>query len=281
MPVIQSWREIDRMTSRLEPRLRREFERAIAQLRRQLSDRQLAQAAIQRDVLTAALADVGAVVAVAAQAAARIALTDMGIAAPSFTLVRKASLEAALQRETSAALVRAVTQDIKQAIRLAVRHAIKDGRTMRQTARVVREMVGLGPWQVRALNRQREALAARGWAEARIQREMARRAAKALKYRGELIARTELLRAAHAGQHKVWTVAEQQSRALPGRAPVYRRRWIVTPDSRLCPVCEPLARQERGMREAFVSPRGPSALYPPLHPGCRCAVGLVVSTGRR
>ena len=50
-----------------------------------------------------------------------------------------------------------------------------------------------------------------------------------------------------------------------------KRTWIVTWDERLEVKCEDLADKTVGLNEEFA----PGVMHPPLHPRCRCAVGLV------
>ncbi len=108
--------------------------------------------------------------------------------------------------------------------------------------------------------------------KAQIDKMVAGYRRKYLKYRSEMIARTEALRAANFGQQEAWrqaVTANKVSEAL------LRRRWIVAKDERLCLVCRavPGMNPALGVKfgEPFATPVGPIAL-PPLHPSCRCTV---------
>lgn len=97
---------------------------------------------------------------------------------------------------------------------------------------------------------------------------------KLLKYRAEMIARTETIRAAEMGRHESWRQAADAGLFDPDEAV---RTWIITPDDRLCDFC-------RGVREInkngvpfdqeFRTPDGYFVRTPPAHPHCRCSVGI-------
>ena len=100
-----------------------------------------------------------------------------------------------------------------------------------------------------------------------------RYAAQLLKHRALTIARTETIRASVDGQLAIWREAQRQG-LLPMNA---RKRWIVTPDDRLCPQCAPL----KGVEVPLNSPFPGGVDGPPLHPNCRCAVSVVTGTQAR
>jgi hypothetical protein len=83
--------------------------------------------------------------------------------------------------------------------------------------------------------------------------------------RAKVIAHTETMAAANEGQKQLWGQAVTDGYLNGGE----RMVWIVTPDDRLCPICE-------GQEDTMV-PLGqqfPSG-GPPAHPRCRCTTGLV------
>lgn len=104
-----------------------------------------------------------------------------------------------------------------------------------------------------------------------------RYAAQKLAERAQTIARTETLTAVHAGQLAAW-----QQASANGGLRGFERVWIVTPDDKLCPLCEEMEDQRRGLDEPFVQPStGKAVMIPTLHPRCRCAQGLVEITSNR
>lgn len=90
--------------------------------------------------------------------------------------------------------------------------------------------------------------------------------------RAEVIARTEVQRASNQGQLEAWDQATDAG-LLTGNE---QKEWIVTPDDRLCPVCEPMDGQNVGLNEDF-DVDGDRIDGPPAHPNCRCTLGLTLN----
>jgi SPP1 gp7 family putative phage head morphogenesis protein len=82
--------------------------------------------------------------------------------------------------------------------------------------------------------------------------------------RAEVIARTESMTAANAGQREGWDQAVEAG-LLPEDATV---SWIAT-DVDPCPECEALDGVSRTLDGEY-----PSGEFPPLHPNCRCTEGI-------
>lgn len=93
----------------------------------------------------------------------------------------------------------------------------------------------------------------------------------ALQQRAELIARTETLRAANAGQTAMWQEAANNGLLVPNET---SEVWIITPDDRLCPDCAELDGQTIDLGDSFDGGKFGTTDYPPLHPDCRCTTGL-------
>jgi SPP1 gp7 family putative phage head morphogenesis protein len=87
--------------------------------------------------------------------------------------------------------------------------------------------------------------------------------------RAEVIARTETMRASNEGQLEAWDQAKDAG-LLTGTE---SKEWIVTPDDRLCPICEPMDGITVGLDENF-DVDGDQVDAPPAHPNCRCTIGL-------
>ena len=108
-------------------------------------------------------------------------------------------------------------------------------------------------------------------AEADIQKMVDRYAERALKYRAERIARTEGLRAVHAGQHLTWKQAAEQGGLDDD---LVRRFWIAANDNRTRATHAAVAGDHLngvGLDEPFKTAFG-DVLYPPGEPLCRCTV---------
>lgn len=87
--------------------------------------------------------------------------------------------------------------------------------------------------------------------------------------RAENIARTETMRASNQGQLEAWDQATEAG-VLTGDE---KKEWIVTPDDRLCPICEPMEGELAPLDGTF-DVDGTRVDGPPAHPRCRCTVGL-------
>jgi Phage Mu protein F like protein. len=166
-------------------------------------------------------------------------------------------------------LVRDITEQSRQAIRDLVRQSVQGNFDVRQLAQQVKGSIGLTPQYAVATERYRQSLVDNGLSEGRALTRAQAYADRLLRHRAVTIARTEVIRATNAGQQTVWRDAQQEG--LLGFDA--QRTWIVTPDDRLCELCAPMDGQTVGLNEPFQSDEGPVD-YPPLHPNCRCAVGI-------
>jgi HK97 family phage portal protein len=202
----------------------------------------------------------------AANASAPAAGLDLSFAAD-------APFAVAFAAARSAQLVREVTEETRRALRKTIALAIQEGRPPGAAAREIRSAVGLTARQAGAV----EAVRQRDGAEA-----AARFADKLRRRRAMNIARTETILAANSGQQALW---EEGAAAGLLDQSKFKRVWITTPDDRLCPFCASLNGATVELTEQFNpgevarSDGSPvtlnPVLVPPLHPSCRCAVGLV------
>jgi 8-oxo-dGTP pyrophosphatase MutT (NUDIX family) len=198
----------------------------------------------------------------------------------------------------SAALVTSMTTQAREAIRLSVQQAMARGtpigvltteiRGILETVPVImpamnateaawfeQSLQGLLPSQVKAMETFRQGLwRTKGMTEGKAQAAVTKKAAQYRRQRAEMIARTETITAAAAGQQALWEQAATQGLVDTSRA---RRRWVLTPDDKLCPTClaiPALNPEGVGLTEPFKTPRG-EVMHPAAHPRCRCAVALV------
>lgn len=276
-------REIQRLQralDRLEPTLRREVQRAITRLQRKVTLQRLlaivetGDAFAVRALLSSLSDDLRATTPTMRQAfalGAKAGAAALPATSVAFTLDLTNPLATQAAEQAAASLVTAVTEETRRAIRAIVARAFRDRIAGRDIAVLIRPLIGLTERQALAVVNRRAALLARGISSSRVQADLERYAARLIRQRATLIARTELATAATDGQREAWRQA--QASGLLGRDMV--KRWIVTPDDRLCPVCEPLDGQTRGLNEPFVVSKGAAVQGPPAHPQCRCALGLV------
>lgn len=193
-------------------------------------------------------------------------------------------------RNRSASLVTQVSEDLRQGLRDTITRAFAEQVDVPGTARAIRQVLGLRPDQVRALNTYRQELqtlaasaeptvratrmrrlSSRGLTRERIDAWVERYRQRLLQQRATLVARTELLTSSNQGQLELWRQAIEAGRLDAGAL----KRWLITPDDRLCAdICVPMEGQVQLVNEPFVLPDGGTVLMPPAHPNCRCVGSL-------
>lgn len=174
-----------------------------------------------------------------------------------------------LWAEEHAAMLVQVTDDIREIIRMLVAEANARGLVPDQLARMLLSVVGLTQRQARAVSNFRERLEEEGVDPEVAQRRAERYAQAQQRLRAMTIARTETISAINAGQQMLWNQAVQRGAI---KANEFERMWIVTDDDLLdTKVCEPLT----DARAPLDGPFPGNVMYPPAHPNCRCAMGLV------
>jgi SPP1 gp7 family putative phage head morphogenesis protein len=198
-----------------------------------------------------------------ATAAARVAERLLpGDLAYRFDITNPLSVKEALDH--SSQLVTEIGEETRAGLRLAIANAIQVGQPPLAAARAIRGQVGLRSDQVAALAKLREA----GASDA----QLARAATRKLREREVLITRTETMWAANEGQRMLWEQG-QEAGVISATA---QREYVVTPDDRLCPICEPLDGKLYGVDEQITTELG-TVDSPPIHPNCRCTMSLVTT----
>lgn len=197
------------------------------------------------------------------------------------------------------ALITLISMDTRNAIQQILLAAFRTGVAPAEQGRMIRPLIGLTTRQVQAVANYRASLESGNYravlnnvlrdkrydsstmralrdktalTREQIDRMVARYAERQLKYRAELIARTETIRAAMGGQLQSWLQAHDQG-LFPD---TMREHWITAHDERLCPNCEEIPRMNpRGVPIGgmFATPYGP-VQQPPAHPACRCSLGI-------
>jgi len=166
-------------------------------------------------------------------------------------------------------LIREISDETRAAVKQVVLDAFQQGGHPYQQAKTIRQIVGLTKRQAKAVTNFRAARVAENRPAAQVDRMVAKYEQKQLRLRAENIARTETMRASNAGQDAAWNQAADKG--LINRA-TFKRRWLVTPDDRLCVLCAAvpaLNPDGRKLGEPFITPVGP-LMYPSVHPQDRC-----------
>ena len=206
----------------------------------------------------------------------------------------------AIQRN-SLRLINGFTSEQRETVRQVLARGISEGLNPREQARLFRESIGLTPRQEQAVaNYQRllragsrEALTrelrdarfdrtvnraiTRGepLTEEQIQRMVSRYRERYIRYRSEVIGRTEALRSAHEGSEEMYRQAVETGALDPESI---RRKWVTAGDERVRNSHNALNGQERGLEETWQGedgtlrfPGDPSA--PPSETvQCRCVL---------
>ena len=135
-----------------------------------------------------------------------------------------------------------------------------------EAARRVKASIGLTRQQARAVDARRAAMLEAGVDPSRITRAADVQALRYLKERASTIAETETMTGANEGTKQAWDQAARDGLLPPGQMV----EWVVVPDDRLCPRCQPMAGGRVPVGQQF--PGG----GPPLHIRCRCGIALVL-----
>ena len=172
-----------------------------------------------------------------------------------------------------------IGQDIKQindasrqGIKTILTDAQKFGGHPYETARQIRQYIGLTDKQMGSVLKYQGKLDEEGRSKAQVDRMVDAEIRRKIRARANTIARTETIAASAGGQQLHWE--EQLSKGYIDNKHMVKC-WIVTPDDRLCPICAAMQDEKTAVDGTF----GFGGKTPPRHPNCRCAVGLEEKEG--
>ena len=165
-----------------------------------------------------------------------------------------------------------------QAVRWAVARASQlQDLGVDELARVIRPMVGLNRPQIIANMNYYNRLRKQGTGETKARELSIRYSARQHRYRGHMIARTELAFAYNKGEHEGIVQAIEQ-----GYMGKVVKVWESAGDERVCKICKELDEKTHKQAVDFdtgfgyytkLKTRNPDIdLTPPAHPHCRCVV---------
>ena len=275
--------ELVRLAARLEPKLRKQFLDAVEKIKGQVNLEALANAILSQNLTAIELAaqiesfrDLQAptksIMMEGFLRGAHYSLDQLDEVAlvMNLNLVNPESVRWA---EASAAeLVTNLIQGEKDSIQALIIDATKGNADVRETAKQLREFIGLDKRREKAVLKYEQELRDLGLDEATIQKRLGKYAAAQLKDRSLTIARTEIIHAHNSGQQALWDEAIKNGFINPQ---AMQKKWIVTDDDRLDKkICLPLDEAIVDIQEPFQATNG-QHMTPPAHPRCRCAVGLV------
>lgn len=191
----------------------------------------------------------------------------MGSTGFGFTGTNAAAARVAAR--SAARLVTEIARETMLAIRDVIVQAIIEGNPPAAAARSIRSMVGLNRQQARAAEAYRQELIDSGLSADRIERDMDRYVAKAIRERSRTIARTEVMQALNEGARETYRQAQREGLLTDAAV----KEWLTTDDEKACPICEPLDGVQVPLGDDFETENGPLP-GPPAHPRCRCAMAV-------
>jgi SPP1 gp7 family putative phage head morphogenesis protein len=163
----------------------------------------------------------------------------------------------------AALLVQDINREVRKTIRATVVNGLEQGIAPRETASIIREVIGLTERDAGAVLKRRAEWVEQGFTKREVKKKVDAYTSKLIRSRATTIARTETMRAANEGQRQLWRQA-QDAGLLTGAE---QKVWLVADP---CPRCAPLDGEQVGMNANFSVGQDP-----PLHPRCRCTIGLV------
>jgi len=185
-------------------------------------------------------------------------------------------------RTRSAQLVTSINESNRLAIRQVISTAFTGPRTTDQTARALRDIVGLHPRWATAVERFRENNMQKFISDGMtvdnatfLADEMAGKYRKKLiRRRSEMIARTEIQQAQNFGRQASWQASDRAG-LLDARS---EKEWRTAPrGSRYGPPCDECTKLQ-GQRVPWNGSFSNGYSMPPAHPHCRCTAVLVPPT---
>jgi SPP1 gp7 family putative phage head morphogenesis protein len=189
------------------------------------------------------------------------------VSSPTFGLAGTNPEAVAVAEESAAEMVTAITDEIMQAIRAVVVRSIRDGIPVYDSAKQVRDLVGMNAQQAQAAMNYRAELIQSGLSPEDVNTAMDKYVAKKIRQRALMIARTETMKALNDGSVSRWKQDQADGYLGPGAT----KEWMATEDEVTCPQCSTLDGIAVPLGEDFPDDGGEG---PPAHPNCRCTLAV-------
>ena len=178
----------------------------------------------------------------------------------------------------SADRVRKVSQDTHKAIRKIIVDSIRQKVPPRDSALLIREVVGMTNPQRAAMLHYADNLSP-SLSPGAMEKALQRFRKKMIRRRAITIARTEVIDSLSAGMEQSWVQAKEKN--LLGKNA--KKKWLATSFG-ACAICRALAMEEAiPFGDDFAALLAPQSLKPikrpTAHPNCRCALVPVPGTG--
>lgn len=181
----------------------------------------------------------------------------------NFAFDSKATGAVQAASKSAAKMVSDITDETEKNLRVLITQAIKSGESVYDAAAAIHDMIGLTSAQGQAVDKYRQQLEDNGLNATAVDEQVSEYSDELLTSRAETIARSEIMHALNTGQDEAWQQAQDEG-VLTEEA---TKEWILDEDA--CDECVAAAEQDP-------VPIGDSfdAGDPPLHPRCRCTIGI-------
>lgn len=200
----------------------------------------------------------------------RVRMGDSTLFTTSFTIENPYSR--VYIRERSSQLIVQISNEQREVVKDILDKAIRNGEAPAMIRTRIGNVVGLHDRWAAAVDRRYSELLADGVPPGEANKRASKYHDKLLRRRGENIARTEIISASNQGTLDSWNIA-QDNGWIQGNQTY--KEWIAAFGSaRTCIYCSALHGQVVKVNDSFDSDFGKVA-RPPLHPSCRCSMGLV------
>jgi hypothetical protein len=164
--------------------------------------------------------------------------------------------------------IKQVDRNTINGIQEVIMNAMQKSLSAKKTAMQIRQYIGLTDNQIKSVLRYQERLDESGRSIRDIDRMVDAYINRKIRERALTIAQTETIRAATGGQQLNWEMMLDRGQLNKDE---FVKTWITTPDDRTCISCAML----NGITTEIDGVFGFGGKTPPLHPRCRCAIGLV------
>lgn len=283
-----------RLSERLAPSLRRRLLAAIQQIQNRIDLEKLAEAILSNNVVSALSAakiaefperfgELAADLTAAFTVGAHYSLEQLAASEirGNFDVVQPHAVEYA--ERTLARIVQPYQDGAKELIQAEVTKAMQGQQTGMDVARAIRDRIGLDANRVHRVDLKYEQLLGQGVPQADIDRRIGTFMQQLSTERAEMIARTEIHRAAGQGQLDSWREAEQAGTLDPTE---WQRVWqaVMPDDGRTCEECQLMdGVAVEGFEGSFTTNSEGEAVdngfgeqmdYADRHVGCRCVIRL-------
>lgn len=176
--------------------------------------------------------------------------------------------------ERKTVIVLNITESGQEAVNQAIQESFHVAKTPRQIAEQIKDSVGLLPQHQIAVDRYRLGMVANGMSENDANARAETYANKLLKYRTQMIARTESRMAINQGQLLIWQEGMRQGYIAKDSFKV----WVVDGDP--CEICEPMDGVSVPVDDAWQVDFGKQGILPiynptETHPHCMCGMELI------